>query len=555
MDNDSTRLARAVIDALVTGGVEHIVLCPGSRSAPLAFAAYSASVHLHTRIDERSAAFLALGLAKGSRRPVAIITTSGTATANLHPAMLEAHHTGLPLIALTADRPAELRGTNANQTTDQAGLYGSAALCADVEVGDIEAARAAVAAALAGQGPYQVNLQFAEPLLPGDQWSGTRPPVPPTSDWQPGPMTGPAATSSMVDSLTDRSGSDSRGGTCLPALTVVVAGDDSGPQARRLAQANGWPLLAEPSSGSRTGAHAIRTYRLLLEGPVWEQIEAVVVCGHPTLSRPVGNLISRDDVPVYAVPGPLGPTDPGRVARPLPDGARCDDPDPDWLRRWQERDQEVTAAIDAYLAGVPELTSYEVASQVAAAVPAGGLLFVGASNSVRDLDLMMPPFPVGEHRMVMANRGLAGIDGTISSAIGVALGRPWSSRSIALVGDVTFLHDSNGLQLGPGEERPDLTLVVVNDDGGSIFASLEQGAPEYEAGYDKLFGTPHNVDLEALCRAHGVPHRQVHGLASLQEALANPQGGVEMIEAVVRRDNRRALDAALRDLGHRRPKG
>lgn len=334
----------------------------------------------------------------------------------------------------------------------------------------------------------------------------------------------------------------------LPPLTVVVAGDDAGPEARRIAQANGWPVLAEPSSGSRTGPNAIRTYRLLLDGPVWDRIQAVVVCGHPTLSRPITRLISRGDLPVYGLPGPLGLTDPGHVARPLDGEPRTETVDPDWLRRWQERDREVAAAVDAHLAGTPGLTPHEVAAEVAAAVPGGGLLFVGASNPVRDLDLMMAPYPVGERRMVMANRGLAGIDGTVSAAIGVALGRPWSTRALALVGDVTFLHDSNGLQIGPGEDRPDLTIVVVNDDGGSIFAVLEQGAPAYQAAFDKLFGTPHSVDLAALCRAHGVPHRRIHDRHELTAALARPANGVEVVEAVVGRGDRRALDAALRGL-------
>jgi len=150
--------------------------------------------------------------------------------------------------------------------------------------------------------------------------------------------------------------------------------------------------------------------------------------------------------------------------------------------------------------------------------------------------------------MVVGNRGLAGIDGSVSSAVGAALGRPHSTRSIALLGDVTFLHDANGLLLGPDEERPDLTIVVVNDDGGSIFASLEQGGEQHAASYDRLFGTPHHVDLASLCAATRTPHWKVDSVAELRHALASPAGGIEVVEAVVRRDNRRALDAAIRDL-------
>jgi 2-succinyl-5-enolpyruvyl-6-hydroxy-3-cyclohexene-1-carboxylate synthase len=158
-------------------------------------------------------------------------------------------------------------------------------------------------------------------------------------------------------------------------------------------------------------------------------------------------------------------------------------------------------------------------------------------------------YPVGERRMVLANRGLAGIDGSVSTAVGAVLGRPHTSRAFALLGDVTFLHDSNGLLTGPEEVRPDLTIVVVNDDGGSIFAMLEQGAPEYADRYDALFGTPHGVDLANLCAATRTPHLRVTSRPELEQALASPNGGVEVVEAVVRRDNRRDLDDRIRALG------
>ena len=177
-----------------------------------------------------------------------------------------------------------------------------------------------------------------------------------------------------------------------------------------------------------------------------------------------------------------------------------------------------------------------------------GLLFVGASNPVRDLDLMVAPYDVGGRRKVIANRGLAGIDGTTSSAIGAALGRPQSSRALALMGDVTFLHDTTGLFLGPREARPDLTIVVVNDDGGSIFATLEQGAPAYADRFDTLFGTPHGVDLASLCAAARVAHLRVDSLPGLEQALASPNGGIEVVEASVRRDNRADLDQRIRAL-------
>jgi 2-succinyl-5-enolpyruvyl-6-hydroxy-3-cyclohexene-1-carboxylate synthase len=223
--------------------------------------------------------------------------------------------------------------------------------------------------------------------------------------------------------------------------------------------------------------------------------------------------------------------------------------DPAWREEWVAADRAVGLALDRLLAAQAELTPYDVAGAVAAALPAGGLLVVGASSPIRDLDLMVPRYEVGGRRKVIANRGLSGIDGVVSTAIGAALGRT-SSRSLALVGDVTLLHDSNGLVLGPREAEPDLTIVVVNDDGGSIFAMLEQGAPEFADRYDALFGTPHGVDLASLCAATRTPHLRVTSGGELEHALASPNGGIEVVEAVVRRDNRRDLDERIRALDH-----
>jgi 2-succinyl-5-enolpyruvyl-6-hydroxy-3-cyclohexene-1-carboxylate synthase len=316
-----------------------------------------------------------------------------------------------------------------------------------------------------------------------------------------------------------------------------------------LAERAQWPLLAEPSSGSRTGTHAIRTYRLLIGFSLAEEVERVVVLGHPTLSRPVSRLLARDDVEVWATPA--AGVWPGRPFPVDHEVAALDvEPSDDtaWLDRWREADARVSRGLDALLAGEPGLTPYGVAGAVARALPEGGLLVVGASNPIRDLDLMVPRYRVGARRKVVANRGLSGIDGVVSTAIGAALGRPDSTRALALVGDVTFLHDSNGLVLGPDEPRPDLTIVVANDDGGSIFATLEQGAPAYADRYDRLFGTPHGVDLAALCAATRTPHLKVSSAGELDQALASPNGGIEVVEAVVRRDDRRALDARIRAL-------
>lgn len=528
-------LARWVVEELVARGVTDVVLCPGSRNAPLSFAlAADQRIKLHTRLDERTAAFVALGLAKGSRRPAAVVTTSGTATANLHPAVLEAAHAGVTLVAVTADRPERLRGTGANQTTDQVRLFGDAAGFADLTIPDPDA----LDAAWFLDGPIHLNVQLDDPLL--DE-TFARPPSPSAAATHAGGGPArhfPGEASAAAHALT------------LGPRTVVVAGDDAGPPARQLAERAGWPLLAEPSSGSRTGTHPIRSYRLLLGTALGERVQRAVVYGHPTLSRPVQRLLARADVEVVSVPAR------GRwPARPHPVAAEhlavtAAADDPAWLEEWRTADRELCARIDALVAEQGTLTPYDVAAVVDAANPPGGLLVVGASNPIRDLDLMAGAHPVGEHRMVLANRGLAGIDGTVSTAIGIALGRPHSTRAVAYLGDVTFLHDATALMLGPDEPRPDLTIVVANDDGGSIFATLEQGAAAYADRFERLFATPHHVDLASLCAATGTPHWQVRDRSELAHALASPNGGIEVVEAVVRRDNRRSLDQALRALAH-----
>ena len=518
--NESTRLARVVLQTLVDNGISDVVIAPGSRNAPLSLAAADAAaagvVRLHTRIDERTAGFLALGLTKVDA-PAAVICTSGTAVANLHPAVLEAAHAGLPMHVVTADRPSRLRGTGANQTTDQVGIFGPLVRTFDVVGVDSLIALSS--------GPVHLNVQLDDPLLPEDRWTPEARPQ---------------------ERQRKRTTDDA---TSLPvgSRTVVVAGDDAGPPARVLAEQAGWPLFAEPSSGARNGANALRCYRLLLDSELGRSIERVVVLGHPTLTRPVTRLLARDDVEVLAT----------RAAgvwaeRPFPTTAitapTAEADDPAWLEQWLTADRDVSSRLDALLAAEPELTPYEVAGAVSRALPAEGLLVVGASSPIRDLDLMARPYTVGERRKVIANRGLSGIDGTVSTAIGAALGRPRSSRAIALMGDVTFLHDSNGLILGPDQPQPDLTIVVVNDDGGSIFSMLEQGDPAYADRFEAIFGTPHGVDLASLCAATRTPHWQVDTLAELEHALASPNGGVEVVEARVRRDNRRELDARIRAL-------
>ncbi|MBU4215847.1 MAG: 2-succinyl-5-enolpyruvyl-6-hydroxy-3-cyclohexene-1-carboxylic-acid synthase [Actinobacteria bacterium] len=580
--NPSTNAARALVQALVALGVRDVVLCPGSRSAPLALALADAAgaeppadaprVRLHVRIDERSAAFLALGLARaaeesGELRPVAVVTTSGTAVANLHPAVLEAHHSGVPLLLLTADRPHELRGVGANQTTDQPAMFGPASrLTVDVpapsglpgELRDVrQLASRAVAAATGARtgapGPVHLNLAYRPPL------------VPTTAPW-------PEPSTEGLSAVTPR-GSFAPDATPYPVAggvrharhqpTVLLAGDGAGPLARRVAEANSWPLLAEPSSGARGGPNAIAAYRVLLElAELGGAVRRVVVLGRPTLARPVQRLLARDDVEVVVV-APRGRdwTDAGRVAAQVltevPTRMRSGRPsaaDASWLRAWAAADDAAGQAIDEVLdhaeearrrqrrfRSAPRITGPYLARAVARASLPEDVLVMGASSPIRDLDLVArwqePP-------LVLANRGLAGIDGTTSTAAGVALGLP-GRRVRALVGDLTFLHDVGGLFVGPAEEVPTLQVVVANDQGGSIFTTLESGEPEFAHSFERVFATPHTVDLGALAEAYGVHHRLVQEAEELDPALAAPAPGLSVVEVRVDRTGRRDLALAL----------
>ncbi len=557
--NPSTAFARVLVDELVRGGVTNAVVAPGSRSAPVALALVDAEragrLTLHVRIDERTAAFLALGLAKASGRPVPVLTTSGTATAHLHAAVLEADAAGMPLLALTADRPPELRDTGANQTIVQPGLYGGAVRAA-VDVGVPEAgreeaqnrywrslvAKALLVArgALSGDpGPVHLNLPFREPLLPEDSggrldgsWAG-RPGGAPWTDGSVPAPTRPADTG--------------------PARTLVVVGDGPPPLGRvaaGLAAAQGWPVVAEPSSGAWPAS--VRGGALLLGVRGWlaaHRPDRVLVVGRPTLSRPVSALLAdpavrvetvsaaprwpdagRSTTWVGALPALGTPTDPAwREAGPPGDTA--------WRDAWCTAADRVGTAVDGLLDAVPGLTAGLLARDLVAGLPDGALLVLGSSTPVRDVDRLAVP---RAGLTVLANRGVAGIDGTVSTAVGAA--RVHGGRAYALLGDLTFLHDLQGLLVGEGEPRPDLTLVVLDNDGGGIFAQLEPGQPRYEAGYRRVFGTPHGRDLVAVAEALGWPAERVSEPAGLPEALA--AGGPRVV--VVGTDQRAEAELAVR---------
>nr|WP_306912504.1 2-succinyl-5-enolpyruvyl-6-hydroxy-3-cyclohexene-1-carboxylic-acid synthase [Arthrobacter sp. B3I9] len=543
--------ARIAVAALLDGGVRVVVVAPGSRSAPMAYALAEADaagrVELLVRIDERSAGFTALGLALATGAPAAVLTTSGTAVGNLMPAVMEANHAAVPLVVLSADRPEELRGTGANQTTLQLDLFGEhVRFAVDVPAGTdpqraVETALSAATGAFEGTppGPVQLNLAFRDPLVPSP---GEK--LPPES----GRRVYRAAGSPLVLEFPPASGE-------LPKRrTVVLAGHDAGPVAEAFARAHGLPLLAEPSSGARFGPNAVGPYRLLLDhfGPESAQpIERVVLFGRPTLSRPVSALLARADVPsALYQPVPVAWYEPGRRTE-LPLDNLTDLADfagrgsVAWLDAWLLAGAAAQHTVDSVLAESGAATGPSVGALVWQ--HSTGQLVLGSSNGIRDVDLAGAP-PPEPRASVFANRGLAGIDGTISTATGIALGG--RQDTTVLLGDVTFLHDAGGLLLGAGEAEPGLRIVVLNDAGGAIFGLLEHGAVEVSGRYgnavERLFGTPHSVDLAALAAAYGVPHRRVSTTAELGAALAEPWQGRGIIEVRTDRHGLRDLHGRIR---------
>lgn len=532
---ESASCAVALIAQFCAQGVTDLVLSPGSRSAPLALAGVAAEargeLRVHVRVDERSAGFLALGLAKGSRRCVPVVTTSGTAVGNLLPAVMEAHHAGVPLLVVSADRPLELVGFGVNQTTDQRGLFDSfVRFRAQVESAaspiswTAQAARAVLAAEGAASrdpGPAHLNVALNAPLV-----VAATPPPPSVHEVV------HAALRPAVPTL-------------LPTgpRTVVVCGDaspEAGQAARQAAEAGGVPLLAEPSSNARSGPNALRCGRLLLGGSLAEQVQRVVVFGRPTLSRPVMALLSRDNVEVVVVgPGPRLP-DPGRRARLFAAAVDLAPGDPDWLAAWRAADGACGERVDAVLAASPPLSGPRVAATVAAAV-GSGLWLLGSSNPIRDADLAPIQDRPGE---VFANRGLAGIDGTLATAFGIALAR--AAQLTVLCGDLTFLHDAGALAIGPREPIPDVRVVVADDTGGSIFATLEYGDQRFSDVFERVFATNPGVDVAALALGYGVAARRVESAETLAEALAAPVRGIEVVAVRVDRERRRRLDEELK---------
>lgn len=541
--------------------MRHVVLAPGSRSAPLAYALAALDqagvLEAHVRIDERSAAFTALGLAKASGQPVGMVTTSGTAVGECLPALMEAYHSGVPLALLSADRPARLQGTGANQTTDQRNIASAhtrasctlknyAADPADPQSAQLNAALAALtgrsvenwqAPARAPRGPVQINLALDTPLTPSpldqqilERWVrllAEHPPAPAT----PLPPADPTVSTWL---RTGTTGSDARTDEADTARrTVVIAGDGAGAIAQAFAQQQGLPLLAEPSSNARFSPLAVPAYRQVLAGDLGRQIERAVIFGHPTLSRPVATLLANSAVEraLYA-PSPAPWYEPGALdlrevgtLTELADfagtaqGATTEDGH-DWMTSWSEAGQELARELNQQVAdyragtytisGQPGATSADRTAGYALAeatwrhcLEDDSVLMVGSSNLIRDLDLIAPSLAASPP--VFANRGLAGIDGTIATASGISLALNRPVR--VLLGDLTFLHDTGSLNIGPLERKPTLDVLVYDDRGGGIFSTLEHGQlaqqEKFAPTVRRFFTTPHTARLEELAAAWG----------------------------------------------------
>jgi len=577
--NPSTAFGVTVVDELIRCGLREAVLAPGSRSAPLAMALFDRSVdlraersqaaeeggkasgapqrvRLHVRVDERSAAYLALGLAKASGVPAVLVCTSGTAAANFHPAVVEADEACVPLIVITADRPPELRGTGANQAIDQVKLYGSAVrwFC-EAGVPQQRAGMAAywrslacrawamAAGAVGGlPGPIHLNVPLAEPLVPDDPgWPGPLDGRPDGAPWtrfgamQPGAGEAGRPTSAALPDA---------------ARGVLVCGDGvPGPDALlAAARQAGWPVLAEPSSGARRGPNALAAYPYLLASEEFltaHRPEVVVTAGRPGLSRQQIALLRQSAAHVVIAQGPGYWADPARTASlVLPAAGNCTRRarDPAWLASWQRADAAARAAIDEILDTEP-LSEPWLARELSAALPDGSLLWAASSLPIRDLDDHMTP---RAGLRVLASRGASGIDGLVSAATGAALAHQAAGggAAAALLGDLAVLHDYGGLVLGPDEPRPDLAIVVVNNNGGGIFSLLEQAA--FPGPFERVFGTPHGIDLSAAAAAVRVPYVLLGQAGELSEALAAGMRAGSGLRLIEQRGDR-AAGTALRE--------
>jgi len=508
--NPSTLLARVIVRQIIEAGVKDVVISPGSRNAPLSIAFHQASVKglikLHVRIDERTAAFFALGIAKASGRPVPIVCTSGTAVANYHPAVLEASHTNVPLLVLTADRPASLRKTGANQTTEQARIFGKAVrYVADIS-GSVYPMELPFASLQSG--PVHLNIQFEEPLV-GDK----------SDNWL-NDLT--ISAPKVFDRKTP--------GTFYTKSTrgVLVIGHDRGglsaDAVRRFAEELGWPVIAEdPLTFKNAISHAsvILTSKTIAEDLV---PDTVVVIGRTTLSRSINSFIKMARKEIVIDPR-MATVNSDRMANQkflqLPK-VEVQPADADYAEKWRKYSQRAMKMV----ADVSTWSEALIAREIGAAIPLGTSLFVSSSRPIRDLE----GFAVARDGVeTFANRGLAGIDGNISTALGIASQR---KQTIAVLGDLGFLHDLTGLI---HKEAINLKIFVINNDGGGIFSTLSQRGVD---GFEDVFGTPHGLDPAAIATSMGIAAKTIDSQAQLTKELSEPVKGLSVV--VVSVPNREA---------------
>lgn len=572
----SAVVAGLIVDELLRLGMVDAVVCPGSRSAPLARAlvqaADAAKVRLHVRIDERSAAFLALGLASRTRKVTPVITTSGTAVANLVPAMVEATASGIPLLALTADRPAHYRGTGANQTIVQDRLFADASVVefdldgtapvTKATAAQIRARIDRVVAAMAS-GAGHLNVRFVEPLVPGDDSVADIPEgradggpwttIAPTNSNNVGAAA--IAAHSANSAPTSPANAASTATIDISRRTLVIAGSN----APHLPELEDLPTIAEPNAYAP--AHPVHP----LAAGTFAQIppEQIVLVGRPTLHRGISKLLANPDIELTVVSdaenhgfGVEFPDVTANARAVVKHVQTVGEQDPQWTKICEAASElavkSVRETITESIEAEEPLTGFHVAAALTDSLRTGDNVVLGASNPVRDASYTGLPFP-GVN--TYAGRGAAGIDGTVATAIGIALAsdrehadeiRP--PRTIALMGDLTFQHDSAALAIGPLEPRPEnLTIVVANDAGGGIFETLEAGSPALRGSFERIFGTPQNVDFEGICQAYGVEHVHVDRLPDLLAQL-HPDtdvDGIRVIEVATTRATRRQLHHKL----------
>jgi 2-succinyl-5-enolpyruvyl-6-hydroxy-3-cyclohexene-1-carboxylate synthase len=575
--------AWALVDELVAGGVEHACVSPGSRSTPLAIAfARHPDVTVHVHLDERSSAFFAVGLARASRRPVAIACTSGTAAAEFLPAVVEASQSRVPIAVLTADRPPRLRGTGANQTIDQPGLYGPYCRASiemplpETEGQDSwwrQAAREALESLVGDPpGPVHINCPFEEPLTPSPAMT-----LPPPTAERPDLPRRPDAELTAEEG--DRLAAEVSG--ARGAIVMGAWPGDLSAEAEFWGGALGWPVIAEPTSWRASG-DVLAAGQALLGDRAWIEVhtpELVIQFGAVPTTRATQAFVASAERLIVADRWHLDP-DPERhaswrlavdadalrealrtrpidqaggvalmgehtevAARELWEGRLHPAPG-EWREVWRAADAAARSSLDSFLDDVDEPFEPRVARDLAAWIPDGGTLFVGNSTPIRDLDLAMAP---RDGLRVLANRGASGIDGLVSSALGIASAGPrsgpseWDSpqTSVAVIGDLSFLHDLGAVAWN-ARRGIDLIVVVVANGGGEIFSLLPQRElPEHR----ELFVTPHGADLGSLAAATGVAgYARVARAGELVPALdqAREAGGLQVVEVAV--DPTRALE-------------